>query len=92
MRTDLMHTIFQHDLTNLTLVGHGAGGKLALTMASHYPELINKIVVINTTPFSTVPDTIGNPQAYIYYSITQALNMTLSECKSEYDVVEKVRS
>jgi len=47
------------------LVGHGSGGKLAMTMASHFPDIVQNVVLINSTPYSTVPDTIGNPQAYI---------------------------
>jgi|ERR1712216_534681 len=35
MRIDLMNTIFEHKFDNLTLVGHGSGGKLAMTIASH---------------------------------------------------------
>lgn len=60
---DLVHDIYNRKLENVTIVGHGSGGKIALSLASKHPEIISNLVLLNTTTYSTVPDDMGNPQA-----------------------------
>ena len=44
----------------VTLVGHDWGGALAWTTAQKYPELIDKVVVINAPPYNVLLHMIAN--------------------------------
>ena len=36
------------EINKVTLIGHSFGGKLSIILGSKYPELIDKIVLINS--------------------------------------------
>ncbi len=44
----------------VTLVGHDWGGALAWAVAQKYPEMVNKLVVINAPPYNVLLDMIVN--------------------------------
>lgn len=73
---DIVHDIYSRNISELTIIAHGCSGKLAMTIASHHPEIVKNLILINTSPYSTVPDNLGNPQAWIYQKIKECLNLT----------------
>ena len=50
MATDVKELIEQEGLSIVNLVGHSMGGKTAMTFAQLYPELLNKLVVVDIGP------------------------------------------
>lgn len=45
LKTDLIKYIETNQLQNLTVVGHSMGGNLALDLAAHFPDRIQKVVI-----------------------------------------------
>jgi esterase len=60
MAEDLKAFIEQHSIENPYIIGHSMGGKVAMTFASKYPELLRKLVVVDIAPkqYSLHHDTI----------------------------------
>ena len=50
MANDVKELIDRESLTNVNLVGHSMGGKTAMTFAQHYPEMLNKLIVVDIGP------------------------------------------
>ncbi|MCY2685833.1 alpha/beta fold hydrolase [Salinimicrobium sp. TH3] len=47
---DIQEYIQQHSLKNVILIGHSMGGKAAMTAAALFPNLIEKLVVVDIAP------------------------------------------
>lgn len=47
--------IHEFELNKCALVGHDVGGPVAMLVAARRPDLIAKLVLLNTTPYSEVP-------------------------------------
>jgi esterase len=47
MATDLDHYITKQKLSNITLLGHSMGGKLAMYYALVRPQNVNKLVIFD---------------------------------------------
>lgn len=50
MADDIFKVVEQLGLSQLILVGHSLGGKTAMTFAHHYPDYVEKLVVIDIAP------------------------------------------
>ncbi len=50
MVEDLREFIIQHDLPKPDIMGHSMGGKTAMFFATKYPDMINKLVVVDIAP------------------------------------------
>jgi len=60
MASDLKEFVDDHKLTCFELMGHSMGGKTAMLFATQYPELVNKLIVVDIAPkhYPTHHDTI----------------------------------
>ena len=47
---DLYNYIQEHKLENCYLIGHSMGGKTAMLFAVTYPELIDKLIIVDISP------------------------------------------
>ena len=52
---DLHNYILHHQLEKVNLIGHSMGGKTAMLFAVTYPELLNKLVVVDISPRNYKP-------------------------------------
>ncbi|PJG85839.1 alpha/beta fold hydrolase [Conservatibacter flavescens] len=53
LMADDLYRLIQHlKLNKLILIGHSMGGKTAMTFAARYPELVEKLIVIDIAPVS----------------------------------------
>ncbi|WP_299526482.1 alpha/beta fold hydrolase [Winogradskyella sp.] len=50
MVDDLKRYSDQHDISDITLLGHSMGGKTAMLFATTYPELVSKLIVADISP------------------------------------------
>lgn len=60
MRDRIEHYLQTKKLKSVTLVGHSLGGTLSLMIAQHAPELVGKLVIVDSLPFYSA---IQNPAA-----------------------------
>ncbi|MDY6982793.1 MAG: alpha/beta hydrolase [Pseudomonadota bacterium] len=60
MRDDVIALLRANDVNEATLVGHSLGGDLAMMIALEAPELVNRLVLIDSLPFYAA---IQNPAA-----------------------------
>lgn len=50
MAEDLKEFVDEHDLKKSILIGHSMGGKVAMTFAALYPQLLSKLIVVDIAP------------------------------------------
>lgn len=50
MAEDLFRYIVKNDLGRCVLLGHSMGGRTVMTFASKYPELVEKLIVVDVSP------------------------------------------
>jgi pimeloyl-ACP methyl ester carboxylesterase len=50
MASDVLELMEQHHLSTVNLLGHSMGGKVAMYLALHYPEKIDKLLVADIAP------------------------------------------
>lgn len=50
MASDIQQLASELGYTNINLLGHSMGGKVGMTIADTYPELVNKLVVADIAP------------------------------------------
>ncbi|MBU3663477.1 MAG: alpha/beta fold hydrolase [Bacteroidetes bacterium] len=50
MVADLHAFIQSHNLENVSIIGHSMGGKVAMAFALQYPNLVEKIIVVDIAP------------------------------------------
>lgn len=50
MREDLYNYIVFHQLNKINLMGHSMGGKTVMFFAVEYPELVDKLIVVDIAP------------------------------------------
>ncbi len=50
MVADLKQFIGENKLSKVSLIGHSMGGKVAMEFALRYPELVNKLIIVDIAP------------------------------------------
>jgi pimeloyl-ACP methyl ester carboxylesterase len=50
MATDILEYCDANNLSNVDLIGHSMGGKVAMQFAVTYPEMLNKLIVADIAP------------------------------------------
>jgi esterase len=79
MKEDLAEFFDKHDLNKAIVIGHSMGGKTAMAFAADYPELIEKLVVVDIAPKNYF--LLGeNSQYYQHQHILQTLMEVQNHC------------
>ena len=50
LAADVARFIADHQLNDVTLLGHSMGGKTAMTLAQNHPDLLSKLIVVDIAP------------------------------------------
>lgn len=53
MKEDLLEMLEELDIKSFILIGHSMGGKLAMHFAVQYPEMVQKLIVVDISPRQT---------------------------------------
>lgn len=51
MAEDVIEFMDDHELESATLLGHSMGGKVAMELAVHHPEKLDRLIVVDISPF-----------------------------------------
>jgi esterase len=66
MSDDLNEFFIQHNLNRAVILGHSMGGKTALAFGFKYPEKVEKMIVVDISPFgydeTSAPEVISHEQ------------------------------
>lgn len=76
---DAKHLIQKLDIPKVIIIGHSMGGKVAMTMALSFPELVEKIIVVDSSPAPSISD--EDIQRYLKTKI----EMDLSKMRNKKD-------
>jgi esterase len=50
LTADLLEFLNEHELKNVSIIGHSMGGKAAMNFAILYPDLVEKLIVVDIVP------------------------------------------
>jgi len=50
MTTDLVELLDDLNIKAIDIIGHSIGGKIAMTFAQHYPDRVNKLIIVDIAP------------------------------------------
>ena len=79
MAEDVRGFIAAHGLGRVTVMGHSMGGKVAMTAALLYPELVEKLVVVDIAPVDNPPTLLA------YVRAMREVDLTKVTRRSEVD-------
>jgi len=83
MSNDLLEYCNDHQLTNITLLGHSMGGKTAMDFACKNPSLINKLIIADIGPKYYAP------HHQVILDSLAALNFTKITSRSDAEEILK---
>lgn len=56
MATVVLGILQEHDFESVAVIGHSMGGYVALAMAEKHPNLVSKLILLNSTPAADSPE------------------------------------
>ncbi len=85
MTDDLVAFLNDQGVYSANIIGHSMGGKLAMTFASLYPEMVRRLVVVDISP-RTYAKASGDGQLEEHRAILEALaSLDLAQLKKRED-------
>lgn len=84
---DIALWIIENNIQNVTLVGHSQGGMIALRIAIKYPQLLKKLVLVNTT--AQAEDPLNIPLWHLRQSLL--LSSDDDKRRSFFEDIQKVK-
>ncbi|HKR04848.1 MAG TPA: alpha/beta fold hydrolase [Bacteroidia bacterium] len=85
MAEDVFEMMNDEKINSTFIIGHSMGGKTAMDVAMHHPEKISKLVVVDMSPKTRLPD--GQEYSLQNKNVASALlEINLNELKSRKEV------
>ncbi len=84
MAEDVKVYFDEHHISNALLMGHSMGGKIAMFFAWKYPELLDKLIIVDISPKHYKPH-----HDVILESLLELKNSHLSSRKEAEEILEK---
>ncbi|XP_076253864.1 sn-1-specific diacylglycerol lipase ABHD11 isoform X3 [Rhynchophorus ferrugineus] len=86
LAADLRQFLQDHDLQKIALMGHSMGGRCAMLFALKYPELVERLIVVDISPAATSPNLNELPKLFdILSNIKLPSNVPLSQARAVVD-------
>lgn len=90
---DLHDFVVKNNLSKVNLLGHSMGGKACMQFAVDYPDLLNKLVVIDISPLEYSEARVSSSASVNHYSVLQfMMNFDFSKIRSRgeiYDIISQ---
>ena len=88
MAKDVYQIIEKEKLSDIVLLGHSMGGKAAMQLSLMYPDLFEKLIVVDISPFSYVKASSEMKQQAIFHNtiIDTFLNVDVSGNKGRIEI------
>lgn len=91
MAEDIKNYIYKMKISKTSLIGHSMGGKTAIFVSKNYPELINKLIVIDTSPISYMNLTLYNSITNFHLNLLSILKqINLNNFKNYSEIKNKL--
>ncbi|MFZ4520217.1 MAG: alpha/beta fold hydrolase [Bacteroidales bacterium] len=78
---DLLEMLEDNSLTNIFLIGHSLGGKAAMFLTLHHPELVKKLVVVDISLRKSPP----NREHQVLLNAMMGVDFTLARSRSDVE-------
>ncbi len=88
MSNDIYSFIKKHNIQSPFILGHSMGGKVALTFAKNYPNIISKLIVVDIAPVNY--SQYGTYEITFHENIIESLlqlNLKLLKSRNEADIL-----
>ena len=79
MAEDVRAFIQQHDLKNVSVIGHSMGGKVAMQLAFLYPEFLHKLVVVDIAPKAYPPQNLQAVDSLLNLDLTSVSRLSQAD-------------
>jgi len=87
LASDLINFCNSEGLSKIELLGHSMGGKTAITFALKYPGLVQKLVIVDISPFSYLDQKHFEQQVSFHKNVIETFkNVSLEQAKTRSDV------
>jgi esterase len=74
-------------LTNFDLLGHSMGGKTAMTFALKYHDYVQRLIVVDISPYSYLNQKLFEPQINFHHQVIEAFkNAPVESAKSRAEI------
>lgn len=74
---DIKLLIEEKGLSNVTVIGHSFGGKVGTQLATSYPEVLERLVLLDVSPYPMTVEQYQRNQVFEYITKLSALDLTL---------------
>lgn len=81
MVADIRRYMEKHSMEKVIFLGHSMGGRVGMQLALEYPDLIDKLIVVDVAPVSYLP--IEEFSTYISYM--KSVDLGVVKCRKEVD-------
>lgn len=83
---DVQHFLRDHGIEKIALMGHSMGGRCAMLFALQYPELVERLIIVDISPVTTSPNLHELPNLFNFMnSVKMPENIPLSQARNIVD-------
>ena len=87
MAGDIAHTLKELNIPKIILIGHSMGGKVAMETALSMPEIIERLILVDSTPTKVNVKTVS----MVPMVLSAMLGLDLAEVNSRKDANELLK-
>lgn len=100
MTEDLKQFILRHNLQKVIVIGHSLGGKTAMTFASTYPQMVDKLIIVDIAPRAYLSSLKGLIESMMSVKLSQynklreivsALEFQIPDLSTRYFLVKNIK-
>jgi len=81
MAKDIRHFTNQIGIDKISLMGHSFGGRIGMMLAMMYPKILDKLVVVDTTPLAVQESALRSSQILRATAVLKNMELELRQCQ-----------